>query len=54
MEKEEPEDAGRSRFRHLPPRVTPEQMVETQPLVRAPDEPGWTADEREIQGGRAG
>lgn len=32
MEKrEEP----RSEFRRLPPRVTPEEMVETQPLVRA-------------------
>jgi hypothetical protein len=44
----------RAKFRHLPPRVTPEEIVETQPVFRAFAEDGWTPDEREIQGGRAG
>ena len=44
----------RAKFRHLPPRVTPEEIVETQPVFRPFAEDGWTPDEREIQGGRAG
>jgi hypothetical protein len=48
------DEGPRAGFRHLPPRITPEEIIETQPVFRAFAEDGWTPDEREIQGGRAG
>jgi hypothetical protein len=48
------DEGPRAEFRHLPPRITPEEIIETQPVFRAFAEDGWTPDEREIHGGRAG
>jgi hypothetical protein len=52
---EQPEPDPRARFRHLPPRITPDEMVTVHPVVHAvPDDAKWTADEREIIAGRLG
>jgi hypothetical protein len=53
-DEEHADEGPRARFRHLPPRITPAEIIETQPVFRAFPEDGWTPDEREIQGGRAG
>ncbi len=55
MESEQRETAPEPDYRHLPPRITPEQMVPVQPVARTYDEvPGAGTDtEREIRTGGA-
>lgn len=55
MEPELPEARPEPDYRHLPPRITPEEMVPTQPLVRTyADPPAGTEDERQLRTGGAG
>lgn len=55
MDEKPPEPPVESEFRHLPPRITQEEMVPVHPIVHAiPDDQKWTDDERQIQGGYAG
>jgi hypothetical protein len=45
----------REDFRRLPPRITPEEMVPVQPVVRTPQDPQvGTEDEWRIRMGGAG
>lgn len=55
MEPELPEPRPEPDYRHLPPRITPDEMVPTQPLVRMyEDAPAGTDTERAIRTGGAG
>jgi hypothetical protein len=55
MEPDAPETPPEPDYRHLPPRITPEEMVPTQPLVRTyEDWPAGSEDERQLRTGGAG
>jgi hypothetical protein len=45
---ERDDEAGRERFKHLPERVKPEDMVTTQPVSDAPDPEGGRDTDRDF------
>jgi hypothetical protein len=50
MEPELPEPPPEPDYRHLPPRITPDEMVETKPVLRLyEDWPAGTEDERALR-----
>jgi hypothetical protein len=54
MEQKEPAARTREDYRHLPPRITPEEMIPLQAVVRArEDVPQGTEDEWRIRMGGA-
>ncbi len=54
MESDLPETPPEPDYRHLPPRIAPEEMVPTQPVARMyEDPPAGTETERQIRTGGA-
>ena len=54
MDPDRPDPPPQPDYRHLPPRITPEQMVPTQPVARTyEDVPGETDGERQLRTGGA-
>ena len=55
MEPDVPQTEPQPDYRRLPPRITPDEMVPTQPVARTyGDVPAGTEDERQLRTGGGG